>query len=429
MNKVIIVGAGMAGAAAALRLSKSGIRPLVIEAQARVGGRAFSRPFAASQDQSLVEFGGSWITPYHARIRAHVAELGLTLRPRAAVKQRLALREGQTATPYFASPEERQAHERAIARIAADAMLCKKSHAADELDRPLKGITFKNYLDRLDAPQATRQMLAAWWTVSGSGDHSVVAATEFISSCAYGGGLAENMIDVWSDTVEPGMGVLATRMLEASGAEVKQSCPIASIRQAEKHGVLITRDGEQLNFQHAVLAVGINAMRDIEFLPPLTGLRATAITRGHGGRAFKVLIKARGVSVGTLVTGDGQGIQLLFAERMRGDGEVLAIGFGLHLDDARPEDEAWVQDQFKRLMPNAQFIAYDWHDWIADPFSQGTWVAAPADIAEAFDAAAWQPMGRLAFASSDYAPEQAGWFEGAVRSGEAAADWVVGQTT
>ena len=33
---------------------------------------------------------------------------------------------------------------------------------------------------------------------------------------------------------------------------------------------------------------------------------------------------------------------------------------------------------------------------------------------------------RVAFASSDCAPDQAGWFEGAVRSGEAAADWVVG---
>ena len=163
MNTVIIIGAGMAGAAAALRLSKSGIRPLVIEAQSRLGGRALSRPFAASSDQSLIEFGGSWITPYHTRIRAHVAELGLTLRPRAPITQRLSLRDGETSPSYFFSPEERQAHERVIARVGADAMLLKMGHDVDELGRPLLGITFKDYLDRLNPPKATRHMLCAWW--------------------------------------------------------------------------------------------------------------------------------------------------------------------------------------------------------------------------------------------------------------------------
>jgi monoamine oxidase len=426
MEQVIIIGAGLAGAAAALRLSKFGIRPLVVEAQDRLGGRAFSRPHGSEAGGSLLEFGGSWITPYHTRIRAHVAELGLKLRPRAAITQRLSLRDGTVGAPRFSSAEERQAHERVIARIAADAMLLKMGHAQDELGRALLGITFKDYLTRLDPPEATRNLLSAWWTVSGSGAHDVVAASEFISSCAYGGGLAEDMIDVWSDTVEPGMGVLAARMLEASGAEVRRSCPIVSITQAENAVMITTRDGGVLNAAHVIVAAGVNAMRDITFEPALSGPRAMALARGHGGRAFKLLIKARGVSLGTLITGDGTGVQLLLAERKADDGAVLLIGFGLQLDDARPDDEAWVRAQFKRLVPNAEFISYDWHDWVADPFARGTWVAAPADIADAFSAEAWQPVGRLAFATSDIAAEQAGWFEGAVRSGEAAADWVVG---
>jgi hypothetical protein len=331
------------------------------------------------------------------------------------------------APATFTSSGERQAHERALARIAADAMLCKMGHSEDELGRALLGISFKDYLDRINPPEATRHMLAAWWTVSGSGAHDVVAASEFISSCAYGGGLAENMIDVWSDTVEPGMGVLAQRMLEASGAEVRRSCPIASITQSESGVALTTRDGETLSASHAIVAVGVNTMRDITFAPELAGIRAIARARGHGGAAFKVLIKARGVSVGTLITGDGTGIQLLFAERAADDGATLLIGFGLQLDNARPQDERWVREEFKRLVLNAEFISYDWHDWLADPYARGTWVAAPADIADAFSAEAWKPEGRIAFATSDIAAEQAGWFEGAVRSGEAAADWVVGR--
>ena len=46
-------------------------------------------------------------------------------------------------------------------------------------------------------------------------------------------------------------------------------------------------------------------------------------------------------------------------------------------------------------------------------------------MGEAFECAAWQPFGRLAFASSDYARDQAGWFEGAVIAGEDAAEAVL----
>ena len=40
---------------------------------------------------------------------------------------------------------------------------------------------------------------------------------------------------------------------------------------------------------------------------------------------------------------------------------------------------------------------------------------------EMADPGNWQPEGRLAFATSDIAADQAGWFEGAVIAGETAA--------
>ena len=425
MPPVVIIGSGMAGAAAALKLSKSGIVACVIEAQDRIGGRAYSRPYSGTDDPLRLEYGGSWITPYHARIRTLVAELGLSLRPRAPVLQRLALRDGEVGVPHFTSIEERQAHERAIARIAADAMLCKKGHAEDELGRPLAGISYGDYIARVDPPEATRHVLDAWWTVSGSGAHHIVAASEFLSSCVYGGGIAENMIEVWSDTVEPGMGVLAERMLEKSGADIRLASPVAAVRQDENKVSVVLSAGETIVCSHAIVATGINTLNSISFSPALPELRRSAIKRGHGGAAFKLWIRARGVPVGTLITGTGSGIELLLAERSAHDGTVMIIGFGLQLNDAEPGNEQWVREQFRRLAPNAEFLTYDWHDWINDPWARGTWVSAPADMVEAFEPGAWQPVGRVAFASSDYAPEQAGWFEGAVRSGEAAANWLV----
>ena len=429
MEQVIIIGAGLAGATAALSLSKAGITPLILEARERIGGRAYSRPFAGAKDDRRLEYGGSWITPYHDRIRVHAADLGLTIRPRAAVKQRLALRDGEVGHPRFDSPAEREAHERALARVAMDAAFTKKGLASDEQGRPLAGITYKAYFDRLAPPAATRHMFDAWWTTSGNGAHDEIAATEFLSSCAYGGGLAENMIDVWSDTVEPGMGVLAERMIAASGATLKLSSPIASVTQSASAVSVITAAGETLQAGHVLLALGINQLAAVQLSPTLPALAAQAVARGHGGKAFKLWIRARGIPVGTVITGDSSGIELMFAERNDADGATLIVCFGLQLNDAAPEDPAWVKAQFSRLAPNAAFLGYDRHDWIRDPFARGTWVAARADMMEAFEHAAWQPQGRVAFASSDYAPEQAGWFEGAVRSGEAAAAWLIRQAS
>lgn len=427
MKSIVIIGAGMAGAAAALKLNKAGFSPVVLEARDRIGGRAFSKRYAAAGDGPLFEYGGSWITPYHDRIRDLATELGLTLRPRAAITQHLALRDGELGAPRFSSPDERREHERSIARIAADAMLLKKGHQEDELGRPLSGITYKAYLDRVNPPEATSHMLDAWWTVSGSGAHDEIAASEFLSSCAYGGGLAENMIDVWSATVEPGMAALAERMLQKSGAELHLSSAVASIEQDAERVVITTQSGDVFSASQAIIAIGTNPLASISFAPALPAPRSSAIAHGHGGRAFKLWIKARGISVGTLITGDGSGIELLFAERAAADGTVMIVGFGLQLNGAEPGNADWVRAQFTRIVPNAEFVSYDWHDWINDPFARGTWVATPAEMGEAFDCAGWQPVGRLAFASSDYAPEQAGWFEGAVRSGEAAADWVDAQ--
>jgi monoamine oxidase len=80
-----------------------------------------------------------------------------------------------------------------------------------------------------------------------------------------------------------------------------------------------------------------------------------------------------------------------------------------------------------RFFPEAQIVAADWHDWNGDPWSLGTWLGPIAGEDAVYDYRTWKSEGTLAFASSDIAPEQAGWFEAAIISGEAAADEIAGQ--
>lgn len=56
-HKVIIIGAGIAGIAAATRLYENGIKDIVIlEAEDRIGGRIHSVEY----DQHIIEFGAQW---------------------------------------------------------------------------------------------------------------------------------------------------------------------------------------------------------------------------------------------------------------------------------------------------------------------------------------------------------------------------------
>ncbi len=418
---VIVVGAGLAGAAAALKLRRAGRRVRVVEARERCGGRGFARSYAG--EGPSLEFGGAWITPWHHRLRALVPEHGMSLRPRHPVTSRLWLRDGVLHGDGPAAPQEVTAHERAIARVAADSILLKKGLAANEKGEALTGISFSTYLDRLDCPRATRDLFSAWWTVSGNGDHDKVAASEFLASCSYDNGLAEGMIRFWTDTVVPGIGVLAERMIAASGAELVLGEPVSQVLQESDH-VAVVAGARRHRARSCVLALGLNQMRQVQFTPWLSDGKTAALAHGHGGRSFKLWIRAEGVAVGTLVTGDGSGLEFAFAERAEG-GTTYIVAFGLMRDGNHPGDPAWVRQQAAKLFPNARVLSHDWHDWLEDPFARGTWVAALAGHEAGYDSANWQPEGRIAFASSDYAKDQAGWFEGAVIAGEDAADAVL----
>ena len=422
-RQVVIVGAGLAGASAALRLAKAGTGCTVLEARDRVGGRALTRAFGGAGPD--LEFGGAWITPWQHRMRALAEAHGLELRPRHPVTLRRWLSDGALHDTGPTSEADRARHERAIARVAADAMLMKAGHSADEKGRPLTGVSFADYLDRLNPPAATRALFSAWWTVSGNGDPAIVAAGEFLASCTYSDGLAEGMIGVWAHTLVPGVQVLAERMLRASGAELVTGQPVTAIEYGAEHVELVCGDGARLRCGHCILALGVNQHAALEFTPPLSGPRETIVARGHDGRAFKLWISAEGVAPGTLVTGDGTGLEFAFAERAGPDGATMIVGFGLTGGGAEPGDPQWVAGQVSRLFPNAHMLRHDWHDWVGDPFARGTWVAAPAGMEEGFDARQWSTMGPLRFASSDIAREQAGWFEAAVLSGEDAADDVL----
>jgi monoamine oxidase len=76
--RIAIVGAGMAGLAAALKLADQGVASTVYEANTRLGGRVFSNTSYFQQDQ-VFEWCGELIDSGHTTMRRLARRFGLTL--------------------------------------------------------------------------------------------------------------------------------------------------------------------------------------------------------------------------------------------------------------------------------------------------------------------------------------------------------------
>lgn len=416
---VAILGAGLAGAAAACHCAEQGVSTVILEARDRVGGRGFTRNFTGGADR--LEFGGSWITPWHDRIRHHAGKTGITLRPTHQIIEHRwhdgrVLRSGEPTSEPARAP-----FERAQAAIKADALLYKAGKPF-----PWNGpLTLNQYLDRIEASPEARAHVLAWWTISGNGDPEHISATEFLSSCAYGDGSPESMITALRHTLVPGAGVLAERMIASSKADLRLRSPVTAVHRDPETVTVICANGNAVTARAVISCIPLNALSAVNFMPALSTEKRRAIEIGHGGRSLKLWLKVRGVEVGILASGGSGGLRWLFSEREASDGTTMIVGFALADGTLDPGDRNAIAASLAQFYPEAELVSWDWHDWIGDPFARGTWVALPADEAWIGDPGAWSPEGKLAFATSDFAEVSAGWFEGAIRSGEAAAQAVL----
>lgn len=74
--KVVIIGAGFSGLAAAYRLKQKGCQVTILESRGRIGGRVFSHKI---DDNLVVELGAEWVGASHERLITMCGEFGLEL--------------------------------------------------------------------------------------------------------------------------------------------------------------------------------------------------------------------------------------------------------------------------------------------------------------------------------------------------------------
>lgn len=410
---VIVAGAGLAGLTAARDLAEHGVAVTVLEARDRVGGRGLSEQLGGR----VVELGGSWFTPEQDRVRAELERYGVGVRDYEPVTSARWLTAGELRTGAPVPWQELAALEAALRRVADDA------DRVGAGDRDIASRSAAAYVEDMSPSPALRDFLLGWWQLMGGAPPQRGAVGDALHSVHDHGGLA-GLVTCLAHGPARGWSALAEAMAAAPGVDLRLSQRVAGVEHDDDEVVCETGAGERLAADALILAVPLNCLPEIRVSPGLPAEVAEA-AGANAGAAVKVVMRVRGVDPYGIAVGIGPGLNWLYADGEQ-DGDVLVTGFGWQDAAFDGSDRAHVERALRAFHPEAELIDWRHHDWIGDPASRGTWLTAPAGAIDLVDPRRFRPAGRICFAGSDLAEEHAGWFEGAVRSGAAAAQHLLG---
>ncbi len=144
---VVVVGAGLAGLAAARALAAAGASVVVLEARDRVGGRTLNHDLGEGK---VVEVGGQWIGPTQDRLAALARELGVGTFPTYA--------QGHNLLEYGGSVRR---YRGTIPRINP-AVLVDVQQAQMRLNRLARKVPLDAPWEASDAARLDGQTMATW---------------------------------------------------------------------------------------------------------------------------------------------------------------------------------------------------------------------------------------------------------------------------
>lgn len=439
---VIVIGAGFAGLAAARRLVTAGFRPLVLEARDRVGGRVFTEV----HEGVPLDLGGQWLGPTQTRAMELVRELGIELfRQRVAGKHVLDL-------------NGRRRFFRGTVPTVGPLALASIGWAWWRLDRIAKQVpldapwtarhaarwdsmTLESFLRRnLPSPTARKLFRYAMETVFAAdpADLSLLHAAFYIHS----GGNLDRLLSseggAQQDRVVGGMQRFAEALAAPIRDRIEFRAPVRAIEHGAR-GVVVRTDRGSHTALRAIVALPPMLAGRIGYEPALSGVRDQLTQRVPQGAVIKCLAiydtpfwRDEGLS-GHGITDVGPAHVLFDASPPQGSPGVL-LGFiegaAARAWSGRPlvERREAVLRSFARCFGDRALrpVRYIDKSWIEDEWARGCYAGYfPPGVWTSSGAAIRAPIGRLHWAGTETATTWNGYIDGAIRSGERAADEVI----
>ncbi|GAB4328652.1 MAG: FAD-dependent oxidoreductase [Flammeovirgaceae bacterium] len=408
---VVVVGAGIAGLAAATRLKKYGFHVIVIEGRDRIGGRILT-------DKSWgipADMGASWIHGPSGNPISYIVD-------KAKINT------------YLTNDEDLIIYDQEGKEINEDIMdeyFEKYESLLDEIeDKQLKGVSLRDAIQNINPAYLNDIKMI----------YQLSAYAEFDA----GGPIEELDAAYWEDDLNyKGKDVLFPNGYDAVINYLSQGLDIVLNQKVEKIDYTgskteITTDKAVYNADAVIVTVPLGVLKKntITFSPSLPPQKISAINRLKMGYVNKVFLKFPSTFwdnqqyIGFTSEIKGKFNYFLNANKFAPNSHILlTFGFGNYgLEIENKTDEA-IQDEIMTILkkiygsdiPNPDSILVS--RWNSDPFSYGAYsfvnVGASSDdfniIAESVD-------NKLYFAGEHTSKEYRGTVHGAFASGQREAD-------
>lgn len=467
---VCVVGAGFAGLAAARCLINEGKTVVVLEARDRVGGRVWDKTL---EDGSVVSVGGTWVGQRQDRIKALVAEVGLGLYPQyfgdvdpddpqdplnpfdGGAESVLRLDGVNHRYKGMAAPIGLEA----LASLGLAFEQLKAIAETVPVERPwetpnayeLDSQTLGGWIaSELNVPFAkARTMMKTALSMLFSSDPAEVS---LLGSMLLARGNKEGFQYYADPTITEthlvdggGTPEVARRLGVALGDALRKSTPVRRIEQNDD-SVEVFGDDISVRAKYAIVTAPPLVASQIEYHPPLPSAHLQLMQKMAPGAIYRFIAvygtpfwRPKGLSGESVAPQSPILVSIDQSPKTPEDGSTpkgvlscYAIG-GTSAELARMDKESRkllvLSELAKRLGDEAlEAIAFSETDWTAEQWSKGGMLGRLGPgVLTSFGSVLHEPAGRIYWAGAERAKEMHGLIEGAIRSGEEAAQDILDQ--
>ncbi len=438
---VVVVGAGFAGLTAARRLRAAGHSVVVVEADDRVGGRTKPGKIAGE----VVDLGGQWVGPSQTHLLALAKELGVATYPQYATGLNIVDIAGHSARYEGEVP------------ALEPAALSDFAQTVGKIDTLAAKIPFPRSWDFAGAADLDSQTVETWILANAttpggrsamrvltrallSAEPSQVSMLAFAAYAASAGGFSALIATrggAQDALFDGGVWQIAAKMAAALGPAVVLNAPVSAIAQ-DGSGVTVSAGARKWLGRYAVVTAPPALASRITYTPAMSAMRDGLTQRMPLGCVIKAHIAYarpfwREQGLTGLVLSDRTEFGPWFDHSPRNGPGGSLVGFFDGGPAQRWADRPAAQRRAQVLKDIALYLGeaalspvdYVEEVWTRAPLHRGGYVSVPGPgVLTNFGPALFEPVGRIHWAGTETAKAWSGYIDGAVRSGEQAAEEV-----